>query len=230
MVFTLTRVPLFKYAKSRILCLHGMGTSAEIFRIQTGAIREQLDSMCEFTFLEAPLICDPAEGIRDFFVGPYRTFYSAPPSREELMDAHSYVLQFIEEEGPFDGVMGFSQGAALAAAILIRDHEHHPYPMFKFAIFFCGTRPWNIETGDRYEAMGKKASTPGHGLIHIPTCHIVGRKDQWYEESLGLLSLCDGMTVCFDHRKGHTLPMSLQETKPIVKSILEIITWSQMAM
>jgi hypothetical protein len=44
----------------------------------------------------------------------------------------------IEEEGPFDGVLGFSQGSSIAASLML-DHEiNHPRdpPPFSFAILF----------------------------------------------------------------------------------------------
>ena len=49
----------------------------------------------------------------------------------------------IEEDGPYDGIIGFSQGASLAASLLLC-HEHtrsslsdeQPDPLFKVAIFF----------------------------------------------------------------------------------------------
>ena len=44
-----------------------------------------------------------------------------------------HVLKAIEEQGPFDGLMGFSQGAALASLLCLMQKE----PQFKFAMFFA---------------------------------------------------------------------------------------------
>lgn len=46
--------------------------------------------------------------------------------------------EIIEDEGPFDGVLGFSQGGSLAVAYLLQheiDHPNEPSP-FKFAAIF----------------------------------------------------------------------------------------------
>ena len=44
----------------------------------------------------------------------------------------------IEDEGPFDGVLGFSQGSALATTMLLQHEINHPNdpPPFSFAILF----------------------------------------------------------------------------------------------
>jgi hypothetical protein len=49
------------------------------------------------------------------------------------------VSEIIEDEGPFDGVIGFSQGASLALSILYHHEINHPNqpPPFRFAVFFC---------------------------------------------------------------------------------------------
>jgi pimeloyl-ACP methyl ester carboxylesterase len=56
---------------------------------------------------------------------------------------HDFLRTVIEEDGPYDGVIGFSQGAALAASFLlchehdaqIRDPSRIRRPPFKMAIF-----------------------------------------------------------------------------------------------
>ena len=61
-----------------------------------------------------------------------------------MENAQEYVLDIIEEEGPFDGVMGFSQGAALAASLILERRKKNPFDeIFKFAIFICATLPFN---------------------------------------------------------------------------------------
>lgn len=57
---------------------------------------------------------------------------------EAIQAAHDYIYTIIDEEGPFDGVMAFSQGAALAISILLQheiDNSEQP-PPFNFAIIF----------------------------------------------------------------------------------------------
>lgn len=72
-------------------------------------------------------------------------FYpSAQPAFVEA--AQSYIHEIIEEEGPFDGVIGFSQGAALAASLILEHQKSYPNAinsLFKFAIFAGASLPFN---------------------------------------------------------------------------------------
>jgi predicted esterase len=51
----------------------------------------------------------------------------------------------LNEEGPFDGLMGFSQGAALAASLMMQ-HSDQAHPLVDCAIFICGTLPWMLHS------------------------------------------------------------------------------------
>ncbi|RDK38248.1 hypothetical protein M752DRAFT_297642 [Aspergillus phoenicis ATCC 13157] len=70
--------------------------------------------------------------------GPFYNWYDVLSS-SQVKDAHDLVKDVIEDDGSFDGVIGFSQGALLALSILYYHevcHLDHP-PPFRFAIFFC---------------------------------------------------------------------------------------------
>lgn len=52
----------------------------------------------------------------------------------------------IEKEGPYDGVIGYSEGAAVAAQLLIRDARTYPWKLahervFRWAVFINGGSP-----------------------------------------------------------------------------------------
>jgi hypothetical protein len=56
------------------------------------------------------------------------------------------MFQLIEQEGPFDGVIGYSGGAALAAQLIIRDAKRKPWAfsherIFRWAVFINGGTP-----------------------------------------------------------------------------------------
>lgn len=72
-----------------------------------------------------------------FVQGPFYCYYSGfTPA--DVQKGHELITDVIEEEGPFDGVFGFSQGASLALAYLFQHEVDHPNapPPFKFAILF----------------------------------------------------------------------------------------------
>lgn len=157
------------------------------------------------------------------FQGPFRSWYTwdrikRVPPRETLSTALEYILSIVEEEGPFDGIIGFSQGAALASTLLAHYSTQRPFDPranpFKFAIFICGSRPFNDE-GTRL----LQFATDGQ-IIRIPTVHVIGARDQWYQESLELFKLCDAKTAkLYDHGQGHILPANRKVTMAIADLI-----------
>lgn len=79
----------------------------------------------------------------DFYPEPYLSWHARyEPSA--VQHTHEMLREIIQEDGPYDGVIGFSEGAALAASLLLCD-EHwrqtgdrraRPDPLFKLGIFF----------------------------------------------------------------------------------------------
>lgn len=155
----------------KVLCLHGMGTSAEILQAQMSRITPLLEALGhEFVFVDGLETCDSTEGkrfeyhlqtrtgvlgfditsnfcsdIKTIYPPPYLAYY--PIAYPHLIEsAQSYIHEVIEDEGPFDGVMGFSQGGALAASLILEHNKTDPsHALFKFAIFVCATLPFNAD-------------------------------------------------------------------------------------
>jgi hypothetical protein len=69
--------------------------------------------------------------------GPFYCWYTRVEP-EHIQTAHELVHEIIEEEGPFDGVIAFSQGAALALSLLMHQELNNPgdRPLFSFAALF----------------------------------------------------------------------------------------------
>lgn len=115
----------------RVLCLHSFRTNAKILEVQLmlrGWLKKLKDRV-EFVYLDAPYACTGDEAarqdaaVREYFpadqYGAYREWWNASQSGEYArLDATlKHVDEFVEREGPFDGLLGFSQGAALACAL-----------------------------------------------------------------------------------------------------------------
>ncbi|KAH6721042.1 serine hydrolase-domain-containing protein [Leptodontidium sp. MPI-SDFR-AT-0119] len=116
----------------KILCLHGILSSGALFEFQTGAFRKLLGEDHEYIFIDGEIeVKDQSDSAAQF-----RWTRNAGPS--EIQSAHEYIRAVIEEDGPFQGVIGFSDGAAMAASIILQ-HETNKLdqpPPFKFAILF----------------------------------------------------------------------------------------------
>ena len=134
-----------------------------------------------------------------------------------MRESHRFLHDIIDDEGPFEGVLGFSQGATVAASILfehvMQPDPEQPEPPFKFAVFISGTPPWDIY-GPPNE--GEKATQPMKAVlpsthaarIDIPTAHIMGRKDVLCRESAkSLLAICNERKAkVYDHQGSHIVP------------------------
>ena len=110
------------------------------------------ENAAEFHFIEGGCEAAPVEGITQFYQGPYLSFYPWPPRMEEAEysdtkeRAYELIYEAIEEDGPFDALLGFSQGASLAYLFLQQHARKHPYDppwsLFRCAVFICGMPPF----------------------------------------------------------------------------------------
>ncbi|KAJ6093452.1 hypothetical protein N7486_008741 [Penicillium sp. IBT 16267x] len=150
----------------KVLCLHGKGTSGAIFKSQTcnaplksnsckkqkqnkrstanpaptASFRAQLvQKDIQFDFIDGPVKSEPAAGIDLFYPPPYYGFWERG-SVDDIRASCDWLREYITKHGPYDAVMGFSQGTILASTYLLFHEEetsHLPAP-FKVAIFHCG--------------------------------------------------------------------------------------------
>ncbi|EAU32665.1 predicted protein [Aspergillus terreus NIH2624] len=125
----------------RFLCLHGIGSSAQVFETQLSALTAGLGSRYEFVFLQGDIPSEAGPGVEGVADGPYYSFFSLP-TPDQLHAAYEVIDQALDTEGPFDGIMGFSQGASLAASYLLS--KSNPEPPVKCAVFFCASMPFDV--------------------------------------------------------------------------------------
>ncbi len=106
----------------------------------------------------------PEETMRELLFG------GVASSHNSIDAALRYLVNIMEESGPFDAVIGYSEGATVAATLLL--HEQRRFeskgikPMFKYAMFFGGWPPVDPDTH------GMILSDMSDVRIEIPTCHI----------------------------------------------------------
>jgi predicted esterase len=92
-------------SRPRVLCLHGYHGSAKILRNQMRPLAEGLDDAVEFVYVDAPSLSTGDFGWwHHNFRGWART--------------RDWAVSLFDRERPFDGVFGFSQGAALTSLLV----------------------------------------------------------------------------------------------------------------
>ncbi|KAJ5820607.1 Serine hydrolase FSH [Penicillium riverlandense] len=223
----------------RFLCLHGAGTNAEILEIQTGGLRQQLekkghrfifvngrqDAQVESGMFLVPqsqaILTREGPELEGIFDGPFYNHYPRGPTPGAgVFEAFEHTYRIISEQGPFDAVMGFSQGAALAAALIIHHGKVYPHapPLFRAAVFLCGGCPF-----DR-SGMAYITPQPDTYTIPIPTAHIVGKLDPLYPQSMKLHGLCEpSKAALYDHGSKHMVPFDAKNTDEMARAIEETV-------
>ncbi|CAK7220899.1 hypothetical protein SBRCBS47491_004344 [Sporothrix bragantina] len=131
----------------RVLCLHGKGTSGDIFRSQTAALRAKLDRSFEFDFVDGPFESTSAPGVDKLFDGGSGAYAWWPTeSPQAIRSAHAWLDDYLAAHGPYDALMGFSQGCLLISSYLMhraRDlgtspPANTPPLPFRGVVFICG--------------------------------------------------------------------------------------------
>jgi hypothetical protein len=131
-------------------------------------------------------------------------------------------------------VIGFSQGAAIAATVMLERLQKDPFASewFHVAIFICGGVPLRaLEAGEDGREDSEEqwscidpVSLPSKNRIRVQTVHIFGSRDHSYEDSLRLRDFCDPATrLEFDHGGGHEIPRSPRVTQEMAKMIRKAI-------
>ncbi len=115
------------------------------------------------------------------------------------------LIALEEMHGPFDGVLGFSQGAVAAHILLASQPLKNP---FKFGVMisgFAAKMPLPFDRPDH--ALG-----PGPELIEVPSVHVSGKMDTsvppHHQKELAARFL---NPVLFEHEKGHIVGLSPKE-------------------
>ncbi|XP_051903021.1 esterase OVCA2 [Hippocampus zosterae] len=167
-------------APLRVLCVHGYRQSGASFREKTGALRKLLKTDVHLVYVDAPHLLaqesvgGAGDGDREsrgwWFSDPAARTFSAqqPCDRSAGLDESVAALRrAVRDDGPFDGVLGFSQGAALVAMLCaLQESRAEPDFGFRFAILVAGFRSACAEHLRFYSAP-----------LRMPSMHVFGLAD-----------------------------------------------------
>ncbi|XP_057677512.1 esterase OVCA2 [Corythoichthys intestinalis] len=137
-------------APLRVLCLHGYRQNGASFREKTGALRKLLKKKVDFVYMDAPHSIEQGQESGDgdrrgwWFSDPGARTFDARQLCEDssgLDESVAAVREAARRHAPLDGVLGFSQGAALAVVLCaLRESGAEPDLSFRFAILVAGFR------------------------------------------------------------------------------------------
>ncbi|CEG76814.1 hypothetical protein RMATCC62417_11662 [Rhizopus microsporus] len=217
--------------KLKILCLHGYTQNAIMFQKRTSAIRKSVDHLAELVYITAPHHIKPptlsgeyvAESDDDVSEEhkPFGWWYAPryKPTKDGYFigykESVAYIQQVLKNQGPFDGILGFSQGAAFAALLTelleYKSHEFSSFdhPPFKFTILVSGFKPTMQEATNTLLTTERKVKTP--------SLHYIGDLDTLVlpEKMLSLTEVFEN-PVIFRHMGGHYLPSTSASQKALI--------------
>jgi hypothetical protein len=175
----------------RILCLHGGGVNAAIFRSQMRALlsHPSLSSRFRFVFIDAPFLCAEGVGVKPVYEawGPFRRWFRWLASHEEVEDprgAHGKLWTAVRHgmerdqgSGEWVGLWGFSQGAKLVCSLLYEQQ-------------LCVDRGTEMMTGD-FEGVRWKFGVVLAGRCPFAALSEEGEGLAWLQSAGGLPSEAD---------------------------------------
>nr|GEY84062.1 hypothetical protein [Tanacetum cinerariifolium] len=115
-----------------------------------------------------------------------------------LNESLAYLKEFVFQNGPFDGILGFSQGAAMAASVAAQQTSLKGIIDFRFVILCSGFSVSLVENDQN--------------SINCPSLHVYGSdhgKDTQiaFNASRSLASKFEeGCSVIVEHDNGHVIP------------------------
>lgn len=167
--------------------------------------------------------------IRSLFAPDDQFFaYFDPQDPATCQVALANLERYIAHHGPFDGVLAFSQGAALAATHIVRMARRTPAARpFRLAIFIAGGVAVDPDRlMDHGELLQLSPETDADaGAIAIPSAHIYGRNDDlWPGSSETLSSLClEELRSVYVHQGGHEIPGSSGSSRGDLAGTVHVI-------
>ena len=252
----------------RILCLHGGGTNRVIFRAQCRVLRAQLRDKFRLVFADAPFPSQPGPDVvsvyREF--GPFRRWLRSGPEHPRFnpkgavaMVDESLINAMREDnlkgaDGEFVGILGFSQGAKMAASICLRQQiravklgEEYAGTAFRFAVLMAGRGPLVSLDPDLFmndalidaseinlsRVPDEESLVDQEHILRLPSIHIHGSRDPGLDLHRQLLDqYCDkASSTLIEWDGNHRVPIKTKDIAVLVSEITRVAketgVWSQ---
>lgn len=231
-------IPASPINAPRILCLHGGGSSAEIFKTQCRVLIHHLSTNFRLVFADGPYISTPGPDVVPTYadMAPFRSWLF-PGGELGCIDlVYRQLEAAIRRDndegwtGEWVGFLGFSQGAKMAASLLLEaqrrnclisrrltplrtQHDKMWCHRWKFAIIVAGRGPLLDVNG------GSIASDPDK--LFLPSLHVHGLEDPGLPLHRDLYNRCGvpGSKRLMEWDGAHRMPIKGPDVKRLVSEI-----------
>ena len=169
----------------RVLCLHGYHGSGAILRDQMKSLTNSLPENIEFVYVDAPSRA----------TGDFGWWHEGFDGWERTRD---WAIELVCAGPRFDGIFGFSQGAALAGLLTAVKESGSAPPEFRF--------DFAIMVGGFTSNQPRHTEMLRHKLT-TPSAHVIGRSDMVVprKDSLRLANRFTNPLI-IEHPGGHVVP------------------------
>ncbi|KAH8548906.1 serine hydrolase FSH [Umbelopsis sp. PMI_123] len=205
--------PPSQSGKLRILCLHGWMQNTEVMTRNMGAIINRFKDSIDFVIptgpFELPTAFKPGRPTNTPLAAwliPQRTDDGNLHELDGFSDTIEFLVLYMSEQGPFDGILGFSQGAGLSVILMSilshdewRERYHVPSHVqpFRLGIILSGFVFMTPTFAEFYQK----------GKLTTPTMHVYSKEDDIIsvDRALELIDTMFSDAVHASHELGHRI-------------------------
>nr|CAI5831627.1 unnamed protein product [Callosobruchus analis] len=194
--------------KLKVLAIHGYRQNGETFRTKTGSFRKMVHKWAQFTYITAPHKVILVDEFKNYVLEQYGWFFNRDDNTFRgirkggpaigFEESVKLIEQIFVEEGPFDGLVGFSQGACFVGLLCDLQQRGLTKFNFSFAVLASGFKSGSLPHLKYYS-----------DRINLPSLHIFGENDKIIPTEMSeALSNSFEDPVIVRHPGGHFLPAS----------------------
>eukprot|EP00490_Sorites_sp_Unknown_P009882 CAMPEP_0114667740 /NCGR_PEP_ID=MMETSP0191-20121206/35092_1 /TAXON_ID=126664 /ORGANISM="Sorites sp." /LENGTH=234 /DNA_ID=CAMNT_0001919149 /DNA_START=46 /DNA_END=750 /DNA_ORIENTATION=+ len=219
----------------RVLCLHGWRTNPSFMEKQMKNLMAKLPGW-DFSFLPGPVcgMLAADDDVEQESLAPYFQWWEPLDGTAGQLEAVRYVAQHLRQEGPFDVLLGFSEGAACAALLLAtimgagkaspgaemqKELEDVPRPQLFVSV--CGIPPDDEATGCCFARPRPKVVK----AVEVPSVHLLGDLDADKTNSLTLakewFNVDDSQILRHPH--GHRFPLDCRPLADAMRQAVQAV-------
>ncbi|KAJ5312286.1 hypothetical protein N7508_003116 [Penicillium antarcticum] len=132
-----------------------------------------------------------------------------------------YLYDTLEKNPDIAGVIGYSEGATMAAS-LIMDEERKAQETGRFRQIKCGVfiTGWPPLSPEEDVVLADESDL----ILDVPTLHVVGADDPYRYGALALFNVCNpDSAAMFDTGRGHTIPRSGRVITELGNAVRDLI-------
>jgi len=213
----------------RVLCLHGWRTNPSFMEKQMKNLMAKLPNW-DFSFLPGPVsgMLAADDDVEQESLAPYFQWWEPLEGTAGQLAAIRYVAEHVRSEGPFDVILGFSEGASCAAVLLaaiqgawhgaqLKD-DFSDVTMPKLLVSVCGIPP------DEASSCCFKRQVKVKAIDSVKSIHVLGDLDDDLRTGLAFaqdwFNVSEHSDQILRHPHGHRFPL---DSRPLAEAMRKAI-------